>query len=326
MKEPDLKSIASRLAGTPVREMVRAGGGGNSRIYKVITDDRLFTLKEYPTMEHDTRSRLETERRALELMHRHGIGAIPAWIAAEGNFALMTWMEGVVVKQPKAVDIDDAAAFLGRIHLIRQTTGEDEMPLASEACLSGQMIADQLEKRVAALMTYINENPPLMNFLTGTFRPALTKRLVAAKKFSGFTKPLPHAQQTLIAADFGFHNAIRTPDGHLYFIDFEYFGWDDPVKLMCDFLLHPATPLTDAMKKTFYLHMLGIYSEQLEARFAAYYPLFGLRWALILLNEFIPKRWAARQHASGAANWDEVKTAQLAKACAMVEGSETFTV
>ena len=29
-------------------------------------------------------------------------------------------------------------------------------------------------------------------------------------------------------------------------------------------------------------------------RLAAYLPLFGLRWVLIMLNEFIPERWRRR--------------------------------
>ena len=317
-----LKSIATRLASNPVHEVVRVSGGGNSRVYMAATADRLFALKEYPKIENDTRNRLETERHALELMHWHGIDAIPTWIAAEDNFALMTWIDGKVVKEPKAADIDDAAVFLGTIHHISKKTPAADMPLASEACLSGQMIVDQLEHRVANLMPYTKENPALMKFLSGTFMPTFTKRFMASKKFVDFATPLPHEKQTLIAADFGFHNIMRSADGHLYFIDFEYFGWDDPVKLMCDFLLHPATPLSDAMKKTFYGHMLGIYGDDIKARFASYYPLFGLRWALIMLNEFIPERWEARAQASGATNWDEVKTAQLTKAAAMVLGSE----
>ena len=36
--------------------------------------------------------------------------------------------------------------------------------------------------------------------------------------------------RTLSPSDFGFHNALRTPAGTMVFLDFEYFGWDDPAK------------------------------------------------------------------------------------------------
>ena len=42
------------------------------------------------------------------------------------------------------------------------------------------------------------------------------------------------AQRALSPSDFGLHNALRGQDGQLRFVDFEYFGWDDPVKLVSD--------------------------------------------------------------------------------------------
>lgn len=324
MTADDLKSIASRLLGAPVSAVGHAAGGGNSRIYKVITPEKSYALKQYPSIVHDARDRLTTERHALELMHWHGIHSIPYWISTEPPYALMTWIDGEVIKQPREEYIEEAAVFLGTLHHISKKTHQEDMPLASEACLSGQVIVAQLEARVAALMPYTKENPALMSFLSKTFLPTFTKRFMAAKKEPYFSQELPFAERTLIAADFGFHNMMMGADGRIYFIDFEYFGWDDPVKLMADFLLHPGTPLSDSMRANFYNFTLSIYGEQIAPRFTAYYPLFGLRWALILLNEFLPERWQARQSAGNTSNWDEVKTAQLAKAEAMLKMSEKF--
>jgi hypothetical protein len=50
------------------------------------------------------------------------------------------------------------------------------------------------------------------------------------------------------------------------------------------------------------------------ARLGAYLPLFGLRWVLILLNEFIPERWERRVLAGVRQSWADAKTAQLALA------------
>ena len=300
MSNNDLKSIASELAGMKATEVVQASHGGNSRVFMVATAEKLFALKQYPEAAHDPRDRLTTERHALELMRWHGIKSVPEWISGRPPYALMTWVDGFIISDPKERDIDDAAIFLGTLHHISKKTPHEDMPPASEACLSGQVIADQLEKRVAALMPAASEDKQLMQFLSGQFLPSFTKRFMAAKKYPNFNIPLPESEQTLIAADFGFHNIMRGLDGSLNFIDFEYFGWDDPVKLICDFLLHPATLLTPAMRKNFHSHMLGIYGESIAPRIAAYYPLFGLRWALILLNEFIPERWQMRQAARGA--------------------------
>ena len=37
----------------------------------------------------------------------------------------------------------------------------------------------------------------------------------------------------------------------LTFVDFEYFGWDDPVKLTADMLLHPGTPVAAELRSRF---------------------------------------------------------------------------
>ena len=42
----------------------------------------------------------------------------------------------------------------------------------------------------------------------------------------------------LSPSDFGFHNSLFR-NNKLFFFDFEYAGWDDPIKLMCDFILNP---------------------------------------------------------------------------------------
>ena len=51
-----------------------------------------------------------------------------------------------------------------------------------------------------------------------------------------------------------------------------------------------------------------------RARLDAFLPLFGLRWALILLNEFLPERWQRRVMAGATEGWDEAKARQLGKA------------
>ena len=92
----------------------------------------------------------------------------------------------------------------------------------------------------------------------------------------------------LSPSDFGFHNALLTKDG-LKFIDFEYFGWDDPVKLTCDFLLHPGMMLTDQQKNLWLNKMENVFinDDTFHMRLSASYSLYGLCWCLIMLNVFI---------------------------------------
>jgi len=51
--------------------------------------------------------------------------------------------------------------------------------------------------------------------------------------------------------------------------------------------------------------------QSLNSRLEAFHPLFGLRWVLILLNEFHPERWRKRVLAGDRNSWREAKERQL---------------
>jgi len=119
--------------------------------------------------------------------------------------------------------------------------------------------------------------------------PACEKIIENSKKIwpGNFSKKLNKINQVLSPSDFGFHNSIQTKDG-LKFIDFEYFGWDDPVKLTCDFILHPGMGLTERQKDLWLSETKNIFSENhsFQKRLNVSYCLYGLCWCLIQLNIF----------------------------------------
>ena len=110
-----------------------------------------------------------------------------------------------------------------------------------------------------------------------------------------FDSILEREQQTISPSDFGFHNALRRKNGALVFLDFEYFGWDDPVKLMCDFAFHQGMELSLSIRKYWFQKTLKLYGNDcLLSRLNALWPLYGLCWVLILLNEFRSDVWKRR--------------------------------
>jgi hypothetical protein len=139
-----------------------------------------------------------------------------------------------------------------------------------------------------------------------------------------FSTPMAIETRTLSPSDFGFHNARRRADGSLVFLDFEYFGWDDPAKLTADILLHPGMVLSAEEDKRFRRGLAGINREDetYGARLSALWPLFGLRWCLILLNEFLPERWLRRAYADGGRDRETARARQLDKAEAMLRRVE----
>src|SRR5262249_8026349 len=92
---------------------------------------------------------------------------------------------------------------------------------------------------------------------------------------------------------------------------------DDPVKLVADVLHHPGLRLPPQQRARFRAAALAVYGDAdpgFATRLAALEPLFGLRWVLILLNEFVPERWRQRVAAGETTPWPHAKARQLGHA------------
>ena len=316
-------AAAEALLGGRADVVEPLAGGRNSRVYRVEIGGKLYALKRYPSLADDPRDRLATEVEALALMAARGLANVPRVIAAdrERNFTLLSWLDGARIVEVSDADIDQAAAFLDVVHAMSERAATDFHREAAEACLSGQEVEAQIRRRLAGLQTQCAAERDLVPFLSGSFEPLLGRLVDEARSKMAaagldFRATLPQEKRSLVPSDFGFHNALRRADGTLGFVDFEYFGWDDPVKLTADVLHHPGTPLGQLQRDRFRSAALAIYGADASfgARLAALYPLFGLRWALIVLNEFLPDRWRLRVAAGETESWAQAKTRQLARA------------
>lgn len=318
--------IARKLVDGPLLRVSRVNGGRNSRVHRVETNDGVFALKQYPSRADDPRDRLGVETDALKWMAALGVEAVPRVIAVDGdaNCALLSWVDGSQVRNVDASDIDQATDFLRLLEHLPETSRFPASHLDAEACLSGAEIERQIRKRMADLGKLEDEHT-LQSFLIEEFAAALDGSIAKARKARStahqpFEAELTQAQRSLVPSDFGFHNALRDESGRLTFIDFEYFGWDDPVKLTADVLLHPATPVASELRSRFRSAAEKLYGDDpdFSARLAAFLPLFALRWSLILLNEFHPERWRRRMYAGASDGWAEAKNRQLGAARAML--------
>lgn len=291
--QDDLARQAEALAGVPVLAMLPAGQGANSRIVRLETQAGSFALKVYPRRPGDQRDRLEVEWQALRFLGGSGLTQAPRAIARDdaNRLMLMEWIEGEIVTSHRPGDLDDALRFVEGIFDASQGAGAAGFPLASEACLSADEICRQIDRRFDSFIGY----SPLDKALDAIVRPAYAAARAAVASELAAPQDLLPSQRRLIPADFGFHNAIRQQDGTIRYIDFDYFGWDDPVKFIADFVVHPAMSL-DGDERALVVSRLTEAlpdSQAAAARLQRHLPLYAIRWALILLNAFRKDRQAA---------------------------------
>ena len=308
-----LEHDASSLLGRKARSVTPCASGGNSRVYRVEDESgKCYALKSYPSLEFDPRDRLGAEYAALEFLSRDPRICVPRPVAVDRNrlLALYHWVEGTRPPVSEAV-IDAMLDFMCVAYELRTLPEAKGLPLASECCLSGAEILRQVRRRLDRLKMQENETL-LQKFLVHAFEPILNG--VALDDMV-----LMSALRCLNPGDFGAHNML-VADGAPAFIDMEYFGWDDPVKQVCDVLWHPAMELTDGLVSRFLNGAVELYGSEdpsFSDRVHRFFLAYGLRWVMILLNEFLPERWAMRVHA-GATDVEEAKARQLDKAEALI--------
>jgi Phosphotransferase enzyme family len=293
---------AERLAPAPITAIEQAGTGGNSRVFKIVTAADRYALKMYPA--DDRRDRQGAEARALAFLAPAGLGRTPRLIAADENAhaSLLSWVEGTAVTDVSDADIAQFVQF--QIDLDRAIDADARRTIgpAAEACTSGERILSHIGRRYGPLAAFGEELPALGAFLQMRFMPALTACEKRARDIYGklgldFAADRPLAAQTLIVSDFGAHNARRVADGKLIFLDFEYFGWDDPLTSIGNFVLHPGMQLTPTQRDLYRDRLLAHFGTAHAERLAALLPLFALRWCAIVLSDLLPERRAHRDKA-----------------------------
>lgn len=309
-------------------------GGGNSKVYRILADNKILAVKLYPPSKDGKQDRLAIELETYRFFYRNAIDAVPLLYSfcESERWLVIDWIEGVIPSDYSLNDIEQALQFLQVISTLSVLEDAQVLPKAAEACLSLKILNCQIQHRYQLLMSFAEENTELKAFLISAFMPKFKKyREFAAHGYAlhdiNPDSELAHHHASLIPADFGFHNSIRDKYGKLYFFDFDYFGWDDPVKLLADILWHPKMQLQTGQKLRFVQGISDIYHSDLlfTARFHYLYPLFGLRWVLILLNEFIPAYWTNRQHAGAHLNQDESKKIQLQRAQILLNNVQEMT-
>jgi hypothetical protein len=321
-------AIAARLSCAPVSAVTQVLGGGNNRIFRIEgAAGSTFALKVYFAQDGGGSKRLRAEFNGLEFLWRNGVRRIPQPIAhdAQNDCALYTWVDGTAVGEPRPADVDAALDFMGVLKKVSLDPAAPSLGPAREACLSASELVSQIRLRRERLDRPAQTDAGLSKFLFTEFDEALVVLVEAvrrsyASRAADISSDLARASQTLSPSDFGFHNALRQEDGSLVFLDFEYFGWDDPVKLASDFLLHPAMHLTDELRERFSDGVDRMYGGDLgfTQRLDALFALYGLRWAMIALNEYVSEDWARRSFARGDSDRERVLGLQLEKARMLV--------
>ncbi len=301
------------------RERIRAGR--NSEVWRLFSENRQWILKSYFLGGGHQHDRLWTEFQFLTFLNDVGIGRVPKalGIDRDAGCAVYSFMEGARPGVISSDHIAQAVEFLGDLNGHRTSLGAQTLAEASDACFSLKDHVDLVERRLqrwieAAPQPHVGVQHDAHIFMTKHVLPTWNAiKDAVRRRIPESVTAIPLSTRILSPSDFGFHNALDD-GGRLSFLDFEYAGWDDPAKLICDFVCQPELPISPAQGRLFEAMLTRTLPEPAEIahRVDVLLPLHRVKWICILLNEFGPVDRQRRLHAGV---WeDDLLTKQLAKA------------
>lgn len=323
----------AQLSVTPL-DIQLCSGGGNNRTYKIKTQQGFFAVKKYFIQSDDQRNRLASEFAFLTYAQSVTVQKTPipyCYDEVEG-LALYEFIEG---RAMRAVDIhdaeiDQAIKFFTELNQQLNPT-QVSLPLASEACFSLHAHLELIAARIDNLQQILPETTAdkdailLVQKLKTVWLDLVghIKKKAAASQID-IHLPLKQSLRCISPSDFGFHNALKTSDSTLRFLDFEYAGWDDPAKMVGDFFSQLAVPIPENYFDHFVEQVMQPFEDPvfLMKRASLLRFAYQVKWCCIALNVFIPVHMARRRFANPNLNVTEMKENQLFKAEKLLKNLE----
>lgn len=289
-------------------------GGQNNRVFRIIVTNHRVLLKSYFRHPDDLRDRLGAEFKFLSFAWDHGLRCLPKPLGFDEEHALgiYEYLEGVPLSpgQIGEDEIKQAAEFIRLLNEHKDSVKARGLANASEACFSldeHKNTVDARVKRLENIDCATLTSQYLSDFIRSELRPAWDKiKWEFEKEAERLGIPMNEIvgveERCISPSDFGFHNAIRVSDGRLRFFDFEYAGWDDPAKLVCDFFCQPKIPAPSELRKSFVKRATINFAgrETFLKRAGLLTPLYRVKWCCIILNECLPEGRARRQFAGAS--------------------------
>jgi len=304
-----------------LKECVR---GGNNRTYQLKTPDGCFALKQYFRRADDKRDRLASEFAFLTYAQQVAPHAVPKSYCQNitTGLALYEFIEGNAMKahELQASDMMQASQFFCALNQPKHKLQANALPIASEACFNIQTHLDVVSARIVELnkMTPETAEDQLARVLIAKLNEDWQKILADIHQQTQLDLEylLPAEERCISPSDFGFHNALRRPDGRICFLDFEYAGWDDPAKMIGDFFSQLAVPVDAKYFNLFVETAMQpfVMNEQLMKRIELLRMVYQVKWCCIALNIFLPVHLARRQFANPELDVVALKKTQLCKA------------
>jgi len=268
-------------------------------VFRCKATDHRFVLKGYAAHRAGEHDRFTAEVEFLSYARAVAPGFVPQFLGSDktSRSLVLESLDGEGFQEgthPSKDDIQRAVIFMRCLNEDLELAKRHVNGRAADGFLRITDHLQNIEQRVSKMSvehlpaSYRAKAEELIKCITRELDhlQESTAQLIAKGNCEDVLDPI---ERCLSPSDFGFHNAIRTPQG-IKFFDFEFAGWDDPVKAVADFDLQPRVPLN--VRKIALSKALPQWGKGLAERYDILFPILKLKWVCIILAVLNPDRYA----------------------------------
>jgi len=307
--------------------LIQLAGGKNNRVFQLKGNENSYLLKSYFRHVHDPRDRLKAEYSFISFAWKRGIKTVPKPIAFDNvhGLGLYEFIDGkkLCADEVQKDHIKQAAQFFIALNKKKNHPEAYGLPIASEACFSINDHLNCVDNRLNKLKSI-----KAINKAYESAKRFVEKELIISwaeikentyKKVKDLNliadKPISNNEKELSPSDFGFHNALLQKNDQVRFIDFEYAGWDDPAKMICDFFCQPEVPVSFDNFSLIEAVIINHCSDPkvLQEKIRLLFPVYKIKWCCIMLNDFLEIGNNRRNFALNIEHNGKLKIRQLEK-------------
>lgn len=240
--------------------------GGNSVVYHIAAGNLEVAVKEFSGSPNRRVNSLQREIAALDFLSKFCSSSIPELFFANVELGIiaMEYIDGDK-PQPNKHSMQGILDFVFELHKIYEI--DSSFGYAVDAGLSYKDLLKQISRRLNSLEGSDLQLPlPKISKLLDS----LLKRVQEEEFF---------CELTYSVSDLGLHNILLRQE-QFCFIDLEYFGKDNSLKLVGDFLIHPQNTFSREENYCF-LERSRQYFGFSDSQLKAILSLLALIWSLI---------------------------------------------
>ena len=294
---PDFACHWARELGTKEESLLRLNGGINNRVYRC-GDQSFWVIKGYGPCKPGPRDRMQAEVEFLQYAAQVAPRFTPGLVNVDVDrrCVVLEYLEGKTFQEgslPPETAVDCAVEFFRQLNSDHTSARQFIRQDAAEGFLSLTEHLENIQKRLAQMGCEhlpVSIKPQAEQLLARMREQYKSISETTADQISNgnLINVMQSEELCISPSDFGFHNAISTSGG-VKFFDFEFSGWDDPVKAAIDFVLQPRVPVKQGPSPL----LASLHAKDphvLMKRYEALTPILSLKWSCIILSVLNPDR------------------------------------